>query len=239
MASRSPRNSPLQTPGQPPRTSTGSSICRLGAVSSPSIWTGSLITGRARGCATSWGSCWPWWWPRQRAPDTTRWLRRPSGAADAPGWVLIALGAKPDPLTGAITTLSEATLRGVLAGVDAADLQRLTAAWVQAVTRTCAVTTVPAPAPADRPYRPVRGRTTSRRGAGRTPGPPSRRPVRRSPPRTRSCRDRRERGSPTGGEHTALPDDEGNRHVDGSGCALPPDAPVSRRTYLDGRRVGD
>jgi predicted transposase YbfD/YdcC len=53
-------------------------------------------------------------------------------AADAPDWVLTALGAKPDPLTGAVTAPSESTLRRALAGVDAADLQRLTTQWVQA-----------------------------------------------------------------------------------------------------------
>jgi hypothetical protein len=61
-------------------------------------------------------------------------------AADAPGWVLAALGAEPDPLTGTITAPGEATLRRALAWVDAADLQRLTAQWVRATvgaTRTC------------------------------------------------------------------------------------------------------
>lgn len=61
-------------------------------------------------------------------------------AADAPEWVLTALGARPDPLTGAITAPSESTLRRALAGVDTADLQRLTAQWVQAsarATRAC------------------------------------------------------------------------------------------------------
>jgi hypothetical protein len=53
-------------------------------------------------------------------------------AADAPPWVLRALGAKPDPLTGAITAPSESTLRRALAGVDATDLQRLTTQWAQA-----------------------------------------------------------------------------------------------------------
>ncbi len=41
--------------------------------------------------------------------------------ADAPVWVLTALGARPDPLTGAVARPSEATLRRVLAKVDAAD----------------------------------------------------------------------------------------------------------------------
>lgn len=53
-------------------------------------------------------------------------------AADAPVWVLTALGARPDPLTGAIVAPSESTLRRALAGVDAAELQRLTATWVAA-----------------------------------------------------------------------------------------------------------
>ena len=53
-------------------------------------------------------------------------------AADAPVWVLTALGARPDPLTGAIVVPSESTLRRALAGVDAAELQRLTATWVAA-----------------------------------------------------------------------------------------------------------
>lgn len=54
-------------------------------------------------------------------------------AADAPPWVLSALGAKPDPLTGAISTPSEATLRRALAHVDATDLQRRSAEWVAAL----------------------------------------------------------------------------------------------------------
>ncbi|MGB6164016.1 MAG: transposase family protein [Pseudonocardiaceae bacterium] len=47
--------------------------------------------------------------------------------ADAPGWVLSALGAKPDLLTGVITTPSEATPRRALATVDAAERRRLIA----------------------------------------------------------------------------------------------------------------
>ena len=42
-------------------------------------------------------------------------------AADAPEWVLTALGAKPDPLTGMITAPSESTLRRTPAGVDTDD----------------------------------------------------------------------------------------------------------------------
>jgi len=55
-------------------------------------------------------------------------------AADAPQWVLTALGAEPAPLTGAITAPSESTLRRALARVDAADLQRLTAQWAVGLT---------------------------------------------------------------------------------------------------------
>lgn len=54
-------------------------------------------------------------------------------AADAPPWVLTALGAKPDPLTGTIPTPSEATLRRALAHVDATDLQRRSTEWVAAL----------------------------------------------------------------------------------------------------------
>jgi len=54
-------------------------------------------------------------------------------AADAPVWVLTALGARPDPLTGAVARPNEATLRRVLAEVDAADLQRLSSEWVAAL----------------------------------------------------------------------------------------------------------
>ena len=54
-------------------------------------------------------------------------------AADAPGWVLRALGAKPDPLTGTISTPSEATLRRALAKVDTAELQRMSTEWTQAL----------------------------------------------------------------------------------------------------------
>ena len=60
-------------------------------------------------------------------------------AADAPVWVLTALGARPDPLTGAIVAPSESTLRRALAGVDAAELQRLTATWVQTTVRATRV----------------------------------------------------------------------------------------------------
>jgi hypothetical protein len=53
--------------------------------------------------------------------------------------VLSALGARPDPLTGAIVAPSESTLRRALAGVDAAELQRLTATWVAATVRATRV----------------------------------------------------------------------------------------------------
>lgn len=53
----------------------------------------------------------------------------------APRWVLLALGATPDPLTGMVTASNESTLRRVLAQVNPADLQRLTAQWAQATAR--------------------------------------------------------------------------------------------------------
>lgn len=56
-------------------------------------------------------------------------------AAAAPRWVLLALGATPDPLTGTVTAPSESTLRRVLAKVNPADLQRLTTKWAQATVR--------------------------------------------------------------------------------------------------------
>jgi predicted transposase YbfD/YdcC len=46
--------------------------------------------------------------------------------------VLLALGAKPDRLTGRVAAPSESTLRRVLKDVDAADLQRLTTRWAAA-----------------------------------------------------------------------------------------------------------
>jgi predicted transposase YbfD/YdcC len=56
-------------------------------------------------------------------------------AAAAPKWVLLALGATPDPLTGMVTAPSESTLRRALAKVNPVDLQRLTAQWVQTTAR--------------------------------------------------------------------------------------------------------
>ena len=43
------------------------------------------------------------------------------------------MGAKPDPLTGTISTPSEATLRRALAKVDTAELQRMSTEWTQAL----------------------------------------------------------------------------------------------------------
>ncbi|MCA1670707.1 MAG: hypothetical protein LC799_00365 [Actinobacteria bacterium] len=63
----------------------------------------------------------------------TRWPPQTQWAADAPVWVLRALGAKPDPLTGTVSTPSEATLRRALAQVDARDLQRRSTEWVAAL----------------------------------------------------------------------------------------------------------
>ena len=53
-------------------------------------------------------------------------------AAEAATWMLRALGAKTDPLTGAIPTPSEATARRALAMVDATNPQRRSTDWVAA-----------------------------------------------------------------------------------------------------------
>lgn len=54
-------------------------------------------------------------------------------AADAPAWVLSALGGRTDPLTGSVRAPSEATLRRALANLDATDLQRVSCQWLAAV----------------------------------------------------------------------------------------------------------
>lgn len=50
-------------------------------------------------------------------------------AAGASREVLLALGAAPDPLTGAVLAPSEATIRRIATGVDAAALEAVVAAW--------------------------------------------------------------------------------------------------------------
>jgi hypothetical protein len=51
-------------------------------------------------------------------------------AADAPGPVLAALGARRDPLTGTFKPPAEATLRRVLVRIDADALDRAIGAWL-------------------------------------------------------------------------------------------------------------
>jgi hypothetical protein len=53
-------------------------------------------------------------------------------AAGADRGLLLALGAAPDPLTGAVAAPSEATLRRVASGVDADALEAVIAAWTAA-----------------------------------------------------------------------------------------------------------
>lgn len=54
-------------------------------------------------------------------------------AADAPAQVLVSLGIRPDPLTGAVRAPDEATVRRVLAGIDADALDTAVGAWLQRV----------------------------------------------------------------------------------------------------------
>jgi hypothetical protein len=53
-------------------------------------------------------------------------------ASDAPGQVLAALGVRRDPLTGAWRPPGEATVRRVLARIDADALDRAIGAWLAA-----------------------------------------------------------------------------------------------------------
>lgn len=55
-------------------------------------------------------------------------------AADAPPHVLQALGIRPDPLTGVIVAPDEATVRRVLAAIDADALDAAVGAWLAALT---------------------------------------------------------------------------------------------------------
>jgi hypothetical protein len=57
-------------------------------------------------------------------------------AADAPWDVLVALGVRPDPLTGRVRPPDEATVRRVLAGVDADALDRAIGGWLQGMDPT-------------------------------------------------------------------------------------------------------
>jgi predicted transposase YbfD/YdcC len=52
-------------------------------------------------------------------------------AADAPPAVLVSLGIRPDPLTGAVRAPDEATVRRVLAGIDTDALDAAVGAWLQ------------------------------------------------------------------------------------------------------------
>jgi predicted transposase YbfD/YdcC len=60
-------------------------------------------------------------------------------AADAPPGVLLTLGIRPDPLTGVVRAPDEATVRRVLAGIDADALDTAIGTWLQA-SRTCPAT---------------------------------------------------------------------------------------------------
>jgi hypothetical protein len=66
-------------------------------------------------------------------------------ADDAPGQVLAALGVRRDPLTGTWRPPGEATVRRVLARIDADALDRAIGAWLAAQQ--------PPPPPTPRPWR--------------------------------------------------------------------------------------
>jgi hypothetical protein len=53
-------------------------------------------------------------------------------AADAPADVLLSLGIRPDPLTGQVRAPDEATVRRVLAAIDAEAMDAAVGAWLQA-----------------------------------------------------------------------------------------------------------
>ena len=89
-------------------------------------------------------------------------------ASDAPGQVLVALGVRRDPWTGAFRPPGEATVRRVLARIDADALDRSVGAWLAAQRPSPA--TPPSPPP--RPWRQavaVDGKTL--RGSGHHPRP--------------------------------------------------------------------
>jgi DDE_Tnp_1-associated len=54
-------------------------------------------------------------------------------AADAPPEVLVALGIRPQPLTGWVRAPDEATVRRVLAGIDGDALDAAIGAWLAAL----------------------------------------------------------------------------------------------------------
>jgi hypothetical protein len=116
---------------------------------------------------TRWARCWPWRWPRQVAGARSlaaigEW------AADAPGPVLAALGARRDPLRRAWRPPGEATVRRVLARVDPDALDRAIGAWL-AGQQPPSPPTRPPPPPHPRRAVAVDGKTL--RGSGHHPNP--------------------------------------------------------------------
>lgn len=95
----------------------------LGAAAGRSTRIKLLITGCGRGCVFELGFLLALVVVATACARHDEVVAHAQWAVDAPEWVLTALGAKPDPLTGAITTPSESTLCLALAGVGAADLQ--------------------------------------------------------------------------------------------------------------------
>jgi hypothetical protein len=90
-------------------------------------------------------------------------------AADAPGQVLAALGVRRDPLRRVWRPLGEATVRRVLARVDADALDQVIGAWL-ADQQPPQTTTRPPPRPVWRQAVAVDGKTL--RGSGHRQRPP-------------------------------------------------------------------
>jgi predicted transposase YbfD/YdcC len=92
-------------------------------------------------------------------------------AADAPGPVLVALGVRRDPLTGAWRPPAEATVRRVLARIDADAPDQVIGQWLAAQHPPPAANPAP-PTPPHRPRRAVAVDGKTLRGSGNHPSPP-------------------------------------------------------------------
>ena len=87
-------------------------------------------------------------------------------AADAPPEVLIALGIRPQPLTGRVRPPDEATVRRVLAGVDGDALDTAIGAWLLGLRPPTAPPAVEPPTPRE-PWRAVAVDGKTLRGSGK------------------------------------------------------------------------
>jgi predicted transposase YbfD/YdcC len=90
-------------------------------------------------------------------------------AADAPAEVLVALGIRPQPLTGWVRPPDEATVRRVLAGVDGDALDMAIGAWLLGLRPPTAPPAVEPPTPRE-PWRAVAVDGKTLRGSGKPGG---------------------------------------------------------------------